>query len=177
MAAKKAVAKKAAVKKPAKKAASKKAAVKPAASKKALKKTENKTKPTKADVSAFIDKVENETRRKDAKALLAMMKKITGETPKMWAPSIVGFGSDRYKYESGREGDMIMTGFSPRSSASVVYVMGGVPDTDDLYKRLGKHSLGKSCLYIKRLEDVDMKTLEKIVSKSVAHMRKKTGAA
>ncbi len=176
MAAKKAVVKKAAAKSP-KKTVSKKAPVKPAASKKALKKTENKTKPTKADVSAFLDKVENETRRRDAKALLAMMKKITGEAPTMWGPSIVGFGSYRYKYESGREGDMIMTGFSPRSSASVVYVMGGVPDTDDLYKKLGKHSLGKSCLYIKRLEDVDMKTLEKIVSKSVAHMRKKAGAA
>lgn len=132
-----------------------------------------KTRPTAAGVEAFIAKVANEKRRKDAKAALTMMKKATGLDPKMWGPSIIGFGSYRYKYESGREGDMCMTGFSPRAAATVFYVIGGVSEDDALYTRLGKHKLGKSCLYINRLADVDLGVLEKIIAKSVAYMKKK----
>ncbi len=172
---KKAAVKKRAAKKPA--ATSAKAAKKASPAKAAAKNAENKTRPTKADVSAFIDAVENETRRKDAKTLLAMMKKITGEQPKMWGPTIVGFGSYHYKHESGREGDMPIVGFSPRGAASVLYVASGDPGTDGLYRKLGKHSMGKSCLYIKRLDDVDMSVLEQIVSKSVDYWRRKAGAA
>jgi hypothetical protein len=101
------------------------------------------------------------------------MKKATGLQPKMWGPSIIGFGSYHYRYESGREGDMCMTGFSPRSSALVLYVIGGVPKTDPLFKQLGKHKLGASCLYINKLDDVDLTVLEKIMAQSVAYMRKK----
>ena len=101
-----------------------------------------------------------------------MFKKLTGEKPKMWGPTMIGFGSYHYKYESGREGDMLMTGFSPRKGSSVLYVIGGVPETDALYKQLGKHKLGKSCLYINKLEDVDLGVLEKIIEKSVAYMRR-----
>ncbi|MEE2692700.1 MAG: DUF1801 domain-containing protein [Pseudomonadota bacterium] len=162
---------------PARKKTVKKTAAKKPAAKKAAPRGENKTKATAADVGAFIASVPDETRRKDAEALLALMKKVTGEKPTMWGPSIVGFGSYHYKYETGREGDMLVTGFSPRSAAVVVYIIGGVPDTDDLYKRLGKHSTGKSCLYIKRLADVDIGVLEQIVKKSVAYMRKKYPAS
>ncbi|HOP19205.1 MAG TPA: DUF1801 domain-containing protein [Parvularculaceae bacterium] len=156
----------------------------PAAKKKAAKvvkktkkaaRAEPKTRATEKSVSAFIDAVPNETRKADAKALLAMMKRVTGEEPKMWGPSIVGFGSYHYKYESGRDGDMPMTGFSPRGAASVVYVMGGAPETDPLFAKLGKFKSGKSCLYINRLADIDMKTLEAIVKKSLAYMRKTYG--
>ena len=132
----------------------------------------NKTKPTTVSVDGFIASVPNEARRKDAKTTLALMKKVTGEAPKMWGPSIVGFGQYHYKYESGREGDTAMTGFSPRGAATVFYVVGGVPETDDLYKKLGKFRMGKSCLYINKLSDVDLRVLEKIVAKSVAYMRK-----
>lgn len=154
----------------------KKTAAKKAASSKAAAKSQNKTQPTGASVEAFIDGVENEIRRRDARTLLALMKKITGEPPKMWGPSIIGFGKYHYKYESGREGDFLMTGFSPRKTATVVYVMGGVSETDEIYEKLGKHKLGKSCLYINKLEDVDLGVLEKLIARSVAYMRKTYGA-
>ncbi len=131
-----------------------------------------KTRPNEVSVDAFIAKVPNDARRKDAEAALTLMKRVTGLQPKMWGPSIIGFGSCRYKYESGREGDMCMTGFSPRAAATVFYVTGGVPDDDALYRKLGKHKLGKSCLYINRLADVDLGVLEKIIAKSVAYMKK-----
>ncbi|GAB4519282.1 MAG: hypothetical protein Kow00133_04910 [Amphiplicatus sp.] len=158
------------------KPARKNAPAKRPAAEKAAAKNRNKTQPTGASVEAFIDGVENETRRRDARTLLALMTKVTGESAKMWGPSIIGFGTYHYKYESGREGDFLMTGFSPRKTATVVYVMGGVPETDELYKKLGKHKLGKSCLYINKLEDVDLGVLEKLIARSVAHMRKTYGA-
>ena len=133
---------------------------------------ELKTKPTARSVAAFIDATPNEQRRRDAKTALALMKKWTGLKPKMWGPSIVGFGSYHYKYDSGREGDMCMTGFSPRASALVFYVMGGAPERDTLFGKLGKYRTGKSCLYINKLDDVDLGVLEKIVRRSVAYMRK-----
>jgi hypothetical protein len=171
---KKATTRKAALAKPAKKAAAKKSA---SAKRKASKSSDMKTKPTPASVEAFVAKVANPVRRKDAEAALTLMKKVTGKEPTMWGPSIVGYGSYHYKYDSGREGDMCMTGFSPRSGAMVFYVIGGVPATDDLYKKLGKHKLGGSCLYINKLADIDLGVLEKIIAKSVAYMKKTYGAS
>ena len=134
---------------------------------------ENKTRPTGASVTAFIDAVENDTRRRDAKTLLAMMKKITGEKAKMWGPSIIGFGEYHYKYESGREGDMLNVGFSPRKANMAVYVMGSIADDDPLRDKLGKYKTGRSCLYINKLEDVDLKVLEKLIAKSYKATLKK----
>jgi hypothetical protein len=131
---------------------------------------DNKTKPTKLSVPAFIDAVTDATRRSDAKALVKLMQKSTGEKPKMWGPSIVGFGSYHYKYESGREGDMPLVGFSPRKAAAVLY-LAGLSDSEALLAKLGKHTTGKGCLYIKKLADVDQKVLEALVDKSVAGAR------
>jgi hypothetical protein len=139
---------------------------------KKAKSSDLKTRPTTASVDAFISAVPNDARRKDARTALAFFKKVTGKEPKMWGPSIVGFGSYRYKYGSGREGEMCMTGFSPRSTATVFYVMGGAPETDDLFKRLGNFTSGKSCVYVKNLADIDLDVMEKIIAKSVAYMKK-----
>ena len=128
--------------------------------------SDNKTRPTGASVTAFVNAVENDTRRRDARTLLAMMKKVTGEKPKMWGPSIIGFGEYHYKYESGREGDMLNVGFSPRKANMALYVMGSIAEDDPLRDRLGKYKTGKSCLYINKLEDVDLAVLEKLVAKS-----------
>ena len=133
-----------------------------------------KTKPTIKSVTAFISNVENETRKSDAKVLLAMMKKITGEKPKMWGPTIIGFGQYHYKYESGREGDMLAVGFSPRKANMVLYVLGSLGD-EPLLNKLGKYKRGKSCLYVNKLDGVDMKILEKIVKKSYKTTKKKWG--
>jgi len=154
----------------ARKTAKKKAAVKKAGKSKTA---DPKTKPTAVSVAGFVNSVANDERRKDAKTALALFKKIAGEKPKMWGPSIIGYGSYHYKYESGREGDMCRTGFSPRSSAIVFYVMGGIADKDPLYAKLGKHRLGKACLYINKLDDVDLGVLEKIIRKSLAYMNRK----
>lgn len=126
---------------------------------------ENKTKPTKVSVAAFIDALTDQTKRADAKALVKLIESATGEKPKMWGPSIVGFGAHHYKYESGREGDTPLVGFSPRKPAIVLY---GVMDSSDL----GKHTTGKGCLYIKKLADVDQKVLEAQIAKSVAAKRR-----
>jgi uncharacterized protein DUF1801 len=131
---------------------------------------DNKTKPTKLSVPAFIDALTDATRRADAKALVKLMQNATGEKPKMWGPSIIGFGSCHYKYESGREGDMPLVGFSPRKAASVLYLT-GCSDSQALLAKLGKHTTGKGCLYIKKLADVDQKVLEALVDKSVAGVR------
>lgn len=139
-------------------------------------KADMKTKPTAVSVTAYINGVENETRRKDAKTLLAMMKKVTGEKPKMWGPSIIGFGEYHYKYESGREGDTLNVGFSPRKANMVLYVMGSIPEDDPLRKKLGKYKTGKSCLYVNKLDDVDLKTLEKIIDKSYKATKKRWAA-
>jgi hypothetical protein len=128
---------------------------------------ENKTKETKQSVSAYIDALADETRRADAKALIKLLQSVTGEKPKMWGPSIVGFGSYHYKYETGREGDMPLACFSARKSATVVYGM-GFTDAEALLGKLGKHTISGSCLHIKKLADVDQKVLEKLVVKSVA---------
>lgn len=132
---------------------------------------DNKTRPTKQSVAEFIDALPDEARRADAKALVKLMQTATAEKPKMWGPSIIGFGSYHYKYETGREGDMPLAGFSPRKAATVLYVMTGFGDCENLLARLGKHTTGKACLYIKKLADVDQKVLEALVVKSVAALR------
>jgi len=132
---------------------------------------EPKTKKTDASVEAFLDAVADPGRREDARAVLALMKRITGEEPKMWGPSIVGFGSWTYTYASGRTGDWPIAGFSPRKHALTLYVMPGFEKDADLMERLGKHKTGKSCLYLNRLADVDAGVLEELVRRSVERMK------
>jgi hypothetical protein len=132
---------------------------------------DNKTKPTKLSVPAFIDALTDKTKRADAKALVKLMQNATGEKPQMWGPSIIGFGSYHYTYESGREGDMPLAGFSPRKAATVVYSMTGFSESEALLAKLGKHTIGGGCLYIKKLADVDQSVLETLVLKSVAAKR------
>lgn len=136
-------------------------------------KAELKTKPTKADVEKFLNSIKDEKKREDAFKVLKMMKQITKEEPKMWGPSIVGFGSYHYKYESGREGDMCMTGFSPRKQNLTIYIMHGFERYEKLIKNLGKYKTGISCLYINKLEDVDLKVLKELISEDVKYMKKK----
>jgi hypothetical protein len=132
---------------------------------------ELKTKPTAASVSDFIAAVEDEERRKDCRTVLAIMKKATGDAPKMWGPSIVGFGNHRYKYASGLELDWFLTGFSPRKRDLTLYIMPGFARHKELMASLGKYKTGQSCLYIKRLTDVDIDVLTTLVVSSVEHMR------
>jgi len=129
---------------------------------------DNKTKPTKLSVSAFIEAITDQSRRADARALVKLMQKAAGEKPKMWGPSIIGFGSYHYTYDSGREGDMPVIAISPRKAASVLYGMTGFSGSDALLAKLGKHTKGKGCLYIKKLADVDQKVLETMAAKAVA---------
>ncbi|MGA3134448.1 MAG: DUF1801 domain-containing protein [Terracidiphilus sp.] len=129
---------------------------------------ENKTKPTALSVASFLDAIPDQTKRADAKALVKLMQSVTGEKPKMWGPSIVGFGSYHYKYESGREGDSPIAGFSPRKAATVLYGIAGADGAPALLAQLGKHTTGKGCLYIKKLADVDPKALEALVAHAFA---------
>ncbi len=131
---------------------------------------ELKTKPTAESVSAFLDKLSDESRREDCQAVIEIMEDVTKEEPEMWGASIVGFGRYRYKYASGREGEWMITGFSPRKNDLTLYIMGGFESFPDLMNRLGKHKTGKGCLYIKRLADVDLKVLKELVEKSVKKM-------
>lgn len=131
---------------------------------------ELKTQPTDESVVAYLNSVENERRREDSFQVLQLMKEITGEEPQMWGDSIVGFGSYHYKYASGRQGDWFITGFAPRKQALTLYIMSGFDDYDALLDDLGKHRTGKSCLYINKLDDVDMDVLRELVRKSAEHM-------
>jgi hypothetical protein len=128
---------------------------------------ENKTKPTKLSVAAFMSAVTDPTRRADAKALVKLMESATGEKPRMWGPSIIGFGSYHYRYDSGREGDMPLVGFSPRKGASVLYNVCGFSGSEALRAKLGGHTTGKGCLYIKSLAEVDQQVLKTLILKSV----------
>ena len=132
---------------------------------------DNQTKPTKVSVAAFIDAFTDEAKRADAKALVKLMQSATGEKPKMWGPSIIGFGSYHYTYDSGREGDMPLACFSPRKSATVVYGVTGLSDFEAMREKLGKHTIAGGCLYIKKLADVDQKVLETLILRSVADKR------
>lgn len=131
---------------------------------------ELKTKPTDASVEAFLDTIPDETKRQDSYTLLAMMQEVTGFKPRMWGESIVGFGSYHTKYGAGREADWPLVGFSPRKQNLTLYIMSGFDEYDELLGRLGKHSLGKACLYVKRLKDVDIATLRELVRLSAEHM-------
>lgn len=134
--------------------------------------TENKTKETKHSVAAFLNGIESKEKRADAKKVAAIMQKVTGSRATMWGSSIVGFGQYHYKYESGREGDFMLAGFSPRKQALVIYVMAGFKRYDALMKKLGKYKTGKSCLYVKKLSDIDEKVLVQLIEESVKYMRK-----
>lgn len=133
--------------------------------------SEPKTKPTGESVTAFLDRVEDDRKREDAYAVMELMREVTGEEPQMWGDSIVGFGSYRYRYASGREGDWPLTGFSPRKQNLTLYINSGFEEYDDLMQQLGKHKTGKSCLYIKRLSDLDLDVLRQLVRESVQHMK------
>ena len=132
---------------------------------------ELKTKATNASVSKFLDGVKDDERREDCLTVAEMMKKATGQDAKMWGPSIIGFGEMRYKYASGRELDWFIAGFSPRKNDLTLYIMPGVERYQHLLQSLGKYKTGKSCLYIKRLSDVDQSVLRQIVEASVKEMR------
>ena len=132
---------------------------------------ENKTRPTGIEASAFLEAVADPARREDAHRVTAMMERVTGWRPAMWGPSIVGFGWYRYRYESGREGRAPVVGFSPRAKELTLYLADGFAAREALRQRLGRHRTGKSCLYLKRLSDVDEAVLERLVAESVAHMR------
>ncbi|HSQ60662.1 MAG TPA: DUF1801 domain-containing protein [Acidobacteriota bacterium] len=133
---------------------------------------ELKTKKTTASVAAFLKKVPSEETRQDCAALVKLMKNVTRSEPKMWGPSIVGFGEYHYVYASGQEGDWPLTGFSPRKQNLTIYVMAGFDRYPDLMKKLGKCKTGKSCLYVKRLSDLDPKVLKELVAESVKFVKK-----
>jgi Domain of unknown function (DU1801) len=126
----------------------------------------NKTQQTDSSVNAFLATIADETQRQDAQRLVALMKSLSGHPPRLWGPSIIGFGSYHYKYDSGREGTSLRIGFSPRKGQTVLYIVGGFPRHADLMARLGKYKTGKSCLYIKRLSDVDWNVLEELCKAS-----------
>ncbi len=134
---------------------------------------ENKTAENQGDVEVFLASVEHPTRRNDAITVNQLMQKITGLPAKMWGASIVGFGHYHYKYESGREGDFFRTGFSPRKANLVVYIMPGYTDHSAVLARLGKHKIGKSCVYINKLTDVDLAVLEELIRAGLADMAEK----
>ncbi len=127
---------------------------------------ENKTVPTSTNVETFLNEINPPVRKQDALVLLELMREITGEDPKIWGPSIVGFGSYHYKYESGREGDMPVLAFSPRKQHMVLYVLNNFKGQADLLEQLGKHKTGKFCLYVKKLLDIDLVILKKIMVES-----------
>jgi len=138
-------------------------------------KAKNKTQITKASPKEFISAVEPEKKRTDAEELLKFFNRVTGLKPQMWGPTIIGYGRYAYKYDSGREGEHMLTGFSPRKQNLTLYIMPGYQfdAMQEKLSRLGKHKLGKSCLYINKLDDVDMDVLEEIVLDGVAYMREK----
>ena len=135
---------------------------------------ENKTKATTSNVGAFIDALTDPTRRSDAKELIQLMQRASGEQPKLWGPSIVGFGTYHYRYESGREGDMPLIGFSPRKAAIVLYSLLGHIQSETLLAKLGKHTTGKGCLYIKKLADVNKPVLETLIKNAAARNVRRT---
>jgi len=137
---------------------------------------EMKTKPTGQSVAEFLNEVSDEERRADCFQVAKIMEEITGEKPKMWGPNIVGFGSYHYKYASGREGDWPVTGFSPRKKDLTLYLMMGFQKHGELMEKLGKHSAAQSCLYIKRLSDIHVPTLKKLIKVSVKDLRAYTKA-
>ena len=137
------------------------------------KQKENKTQPTRASVKRYLDAIENAGRREDAKVLVKLMQTASGEKPRMWGESIVGFGEYQYTYESGHSGRSMLVGFAPRKANMVVYIMPGFSKYQKLLDKLGKHKHSKSCLYLGRLSNVDLKVLQTLITRSVKEMRKK----
>ncbi len=135
------------------------------------KKSTNKTKPSRQSVKAFLNDIKDDDKREDAFKICELMEDLSGEKPVMWG-SIIGFGHYHYKYASGHEGDFMRLGFSPRAQNLSLYIMSGFSEYDDLLEKLGKHSTGKSCLYIKRLDDVHLPTLKKLIRASLRYMKK-----
>lgn len=135
--------------------------------------TDNKTRQTEEPVEDFLYAVEHPTRRSDALALNEIFKEVTGFAPKMWGPSIVGYGNYHYVYDSGREGRSLATGFSPRKASLSIYIMPGYADFSDILGRLGKHKMGKSCLYINKLADIDTEVLKELIRAGLANLDKK----
>ena len=138
---------------------------------------EAKTQPTSASVADYLASKANAEQLADCKALMALLKKVTSQAPKMWGPSIVGYGSYSYRYDSGRTGESCLTGFAVRGKELVVYLVADSPDQQALLALLGKHKMGKSCLYFKRLADLDVKVLEALVAASVAETQRRHGGA
>ena len=134
---------------------------------------ENKTRPTRSSVAAFLNGIEDDRKRRAAKEIDKLFREITGEKPRMWGPSIIGYGTYHYKYDSGREGDFMRLGFSPRKQSLTLYIMPGFEQYDALLKKLGKHKTGKSCLYVKRLEDIDMDVLRALAQESWEEMNRR----
>lgn len=132
----------------------------------------NKTKETLISVNEFINSVKDEVKRQDSFNLIQLIKKQTGFDPKMWGPSIVGFGSYHYKYESGHEGDSPLVGFSPRASALTLYLSGHFEKREELLEKLGKHKTDKGCIYIKKLDDIHIEALQKMIINHIAHIKK-----
>lgn len=133
---------------------------------------ELKTKQTGQSAEAFLNEIADEKKRQDCFTVLELMKQVTQAEPKMWGGSIVGFGNYHYKYESGREGDWFLTGFSPRKQNLTLYIMAGFARYDELMKKLGKYKTGQSCLYVKKLDDINLEVLKELIEQSVEHMVK-----
>jgi nucleoid DNA-binding protein len=138
-------------------------------------KAEVKTKKTEASVEEFLNGILDEQKREDSKKICGLMQNISGAEPKMWGASIIGFGTYHYKSKSGREGDWMRIGFSPRKQNLTVYIMNGFERYDELMAKLGKHKTGKSCLYIKRLSDIDLEVLKELINLSAEHFENKYG--
>lgn len=132
---------------------------------------ELKTRPNDKDVNAFIDSVKPEWKRDDSRKILQLLQRVTNEDPVMWGDSIVGFGTYHYTYKTGREGDWFLTGFSPRKQSFTIYMMGGSKGSEQLLKKLGKYKMSVGCLYFNKLDDINLKALEKLVSNSVEVLR------
>jgi hypothetical protein len=132
---------------------------------------ENKTKPNANSVETFLETIENPERKQDCRSLARLMEEVTGAKPVMWGDSIVGFGDYHYTYASGREGDWFLTGFSPRKQNLTVYIMGYLEHYEDILKNLGKYKHGKGCLYIKSLEDIDLKALNTLIETSIERLK------
>lgn len=135
---------------------------------------ELKTNRNDGSVEAFLNGIEDETKRQDAFTILEMIQEVTGAEPKMWGASIIGFGNYQYKYASGREGEWMLAGFSPRKQNLTLYITGGLEPHEAILAKLGKHACGKGCLYIKKLKDIDLATLQELIKASVDHMTKTT---
>jgi hypothetical protein len=134
-------------------------------------KAANKTAATSASVAAFISAIDDEARAKDCRTLVSIMGEATGEKPRMWGPSMIGFGTYHYRYDSGHEGDSFLVGFAPRKNELAIYIVPGFSAYGDLLLKLGKHKTAKACLYVKKLTDIDLDALRELVQRSVADMR------